>query len=267
MDMKLGRALWGEFVGTFFLTATVKIASSTNLTSGFAPFAIGFVLMNMIWCYGHISGGMFNPWVTTAIRIRAPDGWPGLNNVTLALYYAVQILGGIMGGFMANGVGGVAAAKVYPQVAYDDANKHYVYDDGQWKAFAAELMYTYLLCTVVLRVATDKRVDGNQFYGLAIGVSVLIGAISVGSISGGCFNLAVYIGCTISAAAQDSANMDHHRGEWWLYVLAGLIASVLAGLNFRFFFKDAESEGAVAIPDEDDAGYSRQLSSTKDEQE
>ena len=53
-----------EFIGTFFLVFTVGIAVRQN--APFAPFAIGSILMVMIFAGGHISGGHFNPAVTLA---------------------------------------------------------------------------------------------------------------------------------------------------------------------------------------------------------
>lgn len=50
-----------------------------------------------------------------------------------------------------------------------------------------------------MNVATAKKNDGNQFFGLAIGLTVTAGACSAGSISGGAFNPAVGFGLTIFA--------------------------------------------------------------------
>ena len=58
-----------------------------------------------------------------------------------------------------------------------------------WPSF-----FTFALVYVVLNVATAKGTSGNSFYGLAIGFTVLVGAFSVGNISGGAFNPAVAVG-------------------------------------------------------------------------
>ncbi|DAC26966.1 MAG TPA: porin, partial [Candidatus Poseidoniales archaeon] len=52
-------------------------------------------------------------------------------------------------------------------------------------AFAAELLFTFALAYVILNVATSETTEGNGFYGAAIALVVLAGALSVGSISGG----------------------------------------------------------------------------------
>ncbi len=60
-------------------------------------------------------------------------------------------------------------------------------------AFAAELLFTFLLAYVVSNVATGQDHDDNSFYGLAIGLTVFAGASAVGSLSGAAFNPAVAI--------------------------------------------------------------------------
>src|SRR6266498_4977777 len=57
-----------EFIGTFFLVFTVGIVVRTNAAYG--PFAIGSILMVMIFAGGHVSGGHFNPAVTLAAFLR-----------------------------------------------------------------------------------------------------------------------------------------------------------------------------------------------------
>jgi len=64
-------------------------------------------------------------------------------------------------------------------------------------AFVVELLFTFALCYVVLNVATSKAHRTNSFYGLAIGFTVLAGAVAVGGISGGAFNPAVVLGGAI----------------------------------------------------------------------
>src|SRR4029450_7503529 len=51
---------------------------------------------------------------------------------------------------------------------------------GLWAAVVAELLFTFALAYTVLNVATSKDHPNNSFYGLAIGLVVLAGAIAVG---------------------------------------------------------------------------------------
>jgi aquaporin Z len=61
-------------------------------------------------------------------------------------------------------------------------------------AILAEILFTLALAFVVLNAATAKGTEGNSFYGLAIGFTVVAGAFAVGRISGGVFNPAVAVG-------------------------------------------------------------------------
>jgi aquaporin Z len=63
-------------------------------------------------------------------------------------------------------------------------------------AFVAELLFTFALCWVVLNVATSRDHSVNSFYGLAIGFTVMVGAVAVSAISGGAFNPAVALGAS-----------------------------------------------------------------------
>jgi aquaporin Z len=92
-------------------------------------------------------------------------------------------------------------------------------------AFIAELLFTFALCYVVLNVATSKDHPNNSFYGLAIGFTVVTGAIAVGAISGGVFNPAVAIsGAAIGLFAWPTL---------WTYLVAQIVAGIAAGLAFR----------------------------------
>ena len=64
-----------------------------------------------------------------------------------------------------------------------------------------EFLFTFALVYVVLNSATAKGTEGNSFYGLAIGFTVVVGAFAVGPVSGGAFNPAVAIGATTMGLA------------------------------------------------------------------
>merc|ERR1719169_119031 len=65
------------------------------------------------------------------------------------------------------------------------------------QALTAEFVFTFVLCFVVLSVATVKT-PLSQYFGLAIGSCVTVGGIGIGNVSGGSLNPAVSTG--ISAA-------------------------------------------------------------------
>ncbi len=190
-----------EFIGTFFLVFVVGMASDT-----LAPLAIGATLMVMIFAGGHISGGHFNPAVTLAVWIRgkceAKDVVP---------YWLAQLAAGSAAALL------VVALKGKPLLG---AATH---EAGA--SLVVEFLFTFALAWVVLNAATAKGTSGNSFYGLAIGFTVLAGAVSVGGISGGAFNPAVGLGAVLMGAEK--------LGQLTIYLVADLAGGAAAALAFR----------------------------------
>jgi aquaporin Z len=197
-----------EFIGTFFLVLT--IIASVLSGSQLAPLAIGVVLAAMVFAGGHISGAHYNPAVTIAVWVRGR-----LASREIVPYMAAQIAGAAAAALIGRGV-----FDLHPSgAAFSVTGRHLL------AAFAAELLVTFALGYVVLNVATSKDHPNNSFYGLAIGFTVMSGAVGVGGISGGVFNPAVAIG--VSAAGMVSWSM------LWVYAVANLAAGALAGIAFR----------------------------------
>jgi aquaporin Z len=113
--------------------------------------------------------------VTLAALVRGRIGLPD----TIG-YWIAQLVGGLLAMALARWV--IRPAQVHTLALSGHALS---------AAFIAELVFTIALCYVVLNVATSKDHPTNSFYGLAIGFTVLTGAIAVGGLSGGVFNPAV----------------------------------------------------------------------------
>ena len=195
-----------EFIGTFFLVLTVGCTVIGNGAGMFAPLAIGSVLMVMIFAGGHISGGHFNPAVTLGVWLR---GKCAAKDV--APYMISQVIAAVLAAFAAKFLKGAATvAPLQPATV---------------PALFAEFLFTFALVYVVLNTATDKDTSGNSFYGVAIGFTVLVGAYSVGNISGGAFNPAVAMGLSVMGLSS-----------WpniWIYLVAGFAGGAVAAGAFR----------------------------------
>ena len=167
--------------------------------------------MVMVYAGGHVSGAHYNPAVTIAVwlRGRCPTG-------DVAPYIVSQVLGAAAAAFAA---GILRSGAVITAMA----------PLGR-KAMAAELLFTFALAYVVLNVATSKRTQGNSYYGLAIGFTVLTGAFAVGDISGGVFNPAVAVGISIMGLSP-WANL-------WIYLTACFAGAIAAALVFRVLNPD-----------------------------
>ena len=201
-----GRKLVVELIGTFFLVFTV--GASVRGGSSLAPLAIGAVLMVMVYAGGHISGGHYNPAVTLGALVRGRIGAGDAIG-----YWVTQLVAGLL-----------AAAVVRATVSTSQAHPLAPTGHALASALIVEFLYTFALAYVVLNVATSKDHPDNSFYGLAIGFTVLVGAVSVGAISGGAFNPAVVLG---------GAAMGLFAWSTVLYLVPQLIAGVAAGVVFR----------------------------------
>jgi len=202
-----------EFIGTFFLVLTIGLTVPQN--PQMAPLAIGASLMIMVYMGGHVSGGHYNPAVSLAATIRG--AMPGID---LIPYWIFQILGSFAAAYVVMIITGGTFGP-----APGDGN---VYGMGSW---ITEILFTFALALVVLQTATSKWTEGNSFYGLAIGFTVVVAAYAGGGISGGAFNPAVGIGPNVikGLIGQDAAAM----GNIPLHVVAPLIGGLLAALVFK----------------------------------
>jgi aquaporin Z len=212
--MSIGRKLAVEFIGTFFLVFTVGMAVAT--AGNLAPLAIGIVLMVMVFAGGHVSGGHYNPAVSTAVLLRGK-----LTQQEFVGYLAAQVLAALV------------AAAVVSILGYTPASAATV--AGAGKMLIVEFLFTFALAYVVLNVATATDTDGNSFYGLAIGFTVAAGALTVGSVSGGAFNPAVAIGATVMGLFSWS--------HIWIYLVANFAGGAAAAYAFRLIAPGDEPAG------------------------
>ena len=203
------RALVVELIGTFFLVFTVGMTVIDPGAGALAGLAIGVVLAVMIFAGGHISGGHYNPAVTLGVLIRGKTTLPEAVG-----YWVVQIIAAV--------VAFVLVSYMKPAMPATPLNNDLVVGP----ALLAEFLFTFALVYVVLNVATAKGTEGNSFYGLAIGFTVLAGAYAVGGVSGGSFNPAVTVGGSFMNIFAWS--------NIWIYLVAELAAGAAAAVTFRF---------------------------------
>ena len=204
MDTVLGRKLIVEFVGMFLFMFTVGMATNKAGAGALAPLAIGSVLMVMVFAGGHVSGGHFNPAVSMAVLLRRR-----MEANEFVAYVVTQVAAAVLAGLLVRYVGGREA---HTPVA------------SAGKMLVVEFLFTFALAWVVLHVATARGTLGNSFYGLAIGFTVVTGALAVGGISGGAFNPAIAIGAMVTGLFEWS--------NIWIYLIAELAGAAIAALAF-----------------------------------
>jgi aquaporin Z len=217
MDPALQRKLVVEFVGMFIFLFTVGMATDKAGAGALAPLAIGSILMVMVFAGGHVSGGHFNPAVSTAVFLRGRM----LANEYVA-YMATQFVAVVLAGFLVRYVGG---------------RESHIAVASSGKMLVAEFIFTFALAWVVLHVATSRGTEGNSFYGLAIGFTVLAGAFAVGATSGGAFNPAIAVGAMVTGLLQWS--------NIWIYFIADFVGAAVAAYAFLFVLPGEKTTGDI----------------------
>lgn len=204
-DVPLYSKCIAEFVGTFLLIFTVG-CNALMAPPEWGVTSIASMLMVSIYALAGVSGANFNPAVTVALVLSRK-----MDRLTGAIYIVVQLIAGILAGFSYY----ILCGKAFTLEI----------NAGWWELGAAEVLYTFMLCFVVLNVACSNC--PNQFYGLAIGFVIVAGGYGAGSVSTFCINPAVAFGIDVSSA---------HMGFGWSFAYAGfeLLGAALASGLHRF---------------------------------
>jgi len=208
--------LTSEFLGTFMLVLTVGLNVLGNSPAG--AFSIAASLMCMIYALGDVSGAHFNPAVTVAI---------------LAFQGASEDLSGKIAGFyiLAQVAGGLAASLAYSLIYHGKTfalGPQAGFHSGQ--VAVAEIIFTFVLCYVVLATAVSSKTASKSMFGLAIGSCVTVGGFAIGSVSGGSLNPAVSVAIAVSHLSKAGGASDslYHMLQYcgFEFLGAGLAATI-----------------------------------------
>lgn len=196
-----------EFIGTFFLMIAVFFTDS--------PYAVGAMLMGVIYAGGHISRAHYNPAVTLAFWLcgecEHKDVFP---------YVIAQLL--------------AAALAALCALTFDKGGLgDQILITGP--AVFGEALGTFALVFIILNVAIAHNNAGNQFYGLAIAAIVVGCAFAFGSISGAAFNPAVAFGACVAGTFAWS--------NIWIYLLTNFATAAVTAYVFMYVVGDGKAEG------------------------
>jgi aquaporin NIP len=197
-----------ESVGTFGLVFCGAGAVTINEITGGAithvgiAATFGLIIMTMIYALGDISGAHFNPSVTLAFAVSKNFPWK-----EVFPYIASQVLGAF--------VASVLLKLLFPASALLGTT---LPAGSDLQSFVLEIILTFFLVFVILRVATGTKEQG-MFAGLAIGGTILLDAMFGGPISGASMNPARSL-----APAIVSGHLEH----LWIYLTAPFIGALIA---------------------------------------
>ncbi len=194
--------LTAEFLGTFFLALTISMVAvqTPGMDGALIPVAIGLTLAALVYAFGPISGAHFNPAVTIGLYLagRHPKA-------QVAPYIVAECLGAAMAAILAIYLGSVDG--ITPKAV------------AATPGLIAEGLWTFLLVCVILQI-TSKRNEGNQWFGMVVGLTILGGAYVMGPVSGAAFNPAVWIALCLEGALAWS--------DWLVFVVAPCVGGGLA---------------------------------------
>jgi len=219
MQAASARALIAEAIGTFALTFIGILALSGELiaTASVVPaslamvaFAHGLTIAVMVAALGMHSGGHFNPAITFGFVLARR-----MTPMTGASYWIAQLVGASVAAFLIMATTDVSAIlQGTPAVAENV---------GLGLAVILEAVTTFFLVLVVFGTAVDERAPKSVFP-FAIGLTITVGIMAIGPLTGGALNPARAFGPTLASGSWN----DH-----WVYWVGPLLGGALAALLQR----------------------------------
>ncbi len=207
-----------EYLGTFILlfvgTGSVIVNQHTNGALGLSGIATvwGFVIIALIYSFGDISGAHFNPAVSIAFAVDNRFTWKEVPAFLIA-----QLAGALSASFVL----------------------HYLFPDNETLAitqpsgtatqsFILELLMTFILMLVILRVSTGAKEKGITA-GIAIGGTVWMLVLFGGPVCGTSLNPTRSL-----APAIVSGNFN----ALWIYLTAPFAGTLSAVFVHRILMQE-----------------------------
>ena len=236
--MSIQHRLGAEFLGTFWLVlggcgSAVLAAKFPGVGIGFAGVALAFGLtvLTMVYAFGPISGGHFNPAVT--VGLAAGGRFPLADVIP---YIIVQVIGAVVAAAVLKIIASGAAG--FDLVASGfAANGYGAHSPGGYSLTAcltSEIVMTFGFLIVILGVTDPRAAPG--FAGLAIGL---------------CLTLIHLVSIPVTNTSVNPARSTGPAlfvGGWaveqlWLFWIAPIVGAIIAGIVYRWF---AEAKAKAA---------------------
>lgn len=203
-----------EILGTFFLVFAIGCCSLFG-SNTFAAAAL--ILAAFIYAGAPISGAHYNPAVTLGIWLRGR-----LETFHVIPYMLSQAIGGILAALVVRSL--IQGSELFLELLRRKLELPSLFLPHHM--LLVEFLFTFALVFVILQVATARGAQGNQYYGLAIGFTLLAGILSAGTVSGAAFNPAVALSLPIIGLA--------HWGNLWVYFVSNFIGGAAAAWVFQY---------------------------------
>ncbi|XP_030642489.1 aquaporin-8-like [Chanos chanos] len=211
-----------EFFGTalFVFTGCASVIENCSGVGRLQPaLAHGVALSISVAITAGVSGGHMNPAVTLGVTLAG-----GLDIILLVPYWAAQFCGALVGAGLAKAVSSHehfvnASGGAFSSIA----------DNGQvGRAVVAEIVMTFYLVLTVCMSAINRQ-SRTSLAPFCIGLTVSVGILGAGGVSGGCLNPARALGPAVVA---------NYWAYHWVYWVGPLVAAVLVGIVLRTLLGD-----------------------------
>ncbi len=201
--------LFTEFVGTFFLVLTFGLCASLEALQ--VALAVGGMLAALTYMGSHVSGAHYNPAVTLMVALR------GAMNTSNALpYMGAQLLGGLAASLMVLTLDGSSFS---PSPSNDLTALGIV---------LIELLFAFIFCLVGLRTTTVEEVADNSYYGLALGLVLMVAILAIGPRTSAALNPALAFGTVVTDVWMGTGGYKH----LWIYLVGPFGGAGLAAVAF-----------------------------------
>lgn len=187
-------------------------------------FAFSLVLAVLVYAFGGVSGGHFNPAVTLALAATRRVPWN-----TVAPYWVAQCLGAIVGALVIAGIYSDAGATAGTPDALFGATR-VAEDVTQLGAILAEAFVTFVLVTAIMAVAVDPRAP-KGFSGLVIGLALGAGILATGAATGGSANFARSLGPLVASLFYDTGKLPW--GDLVVYAAGPALGALAAAFLYE----------------------------------
>ncbi len=217
--------LLAEFIGTFALIffGAGSICADQYLHGAGGAGLLGIALAHglaigiMVSALGHVSGGHFNPAVTIGFWVTKR-----INTLDVIGYWAAQLVGAIAAAYVLKAIVPDAAWRAVALGTPALARDFRVLD-----GMILEGVMTFFLVLVVFATAVDEKGAWRAISGFGIGLTITMGILTGGPLTGAALNPARAFGPALA-----SAHWANH-GVYWVGPLAG---GFVAGLLYDSVF-------------------------------
>jgi len=226
LQQRLAAEAIGTFVLVFFGCGSLVYANEGDLptTLGTVGLTFGIAMMVMVYAFGRVSGGHFNPAVSLGAAVGGRISW-----VRAAWYALAQVVAAVLAALMLflllHGFDGFEAERNMGQNFFGDQGGN---DYAWWAAFLLELLLTAVFVTVILAV-TDERNEHPGMAPLVIGMTLAAIHFVAIPATGTSVNPARSIGPALFAGPDAIIQL-------WLFILAPVVGAAIAGAGYPLLF-------------------------------